>query len=60
MVLVNDLRTYPLHDPENEKQKTFLDDLIAGQAKNSIECPPEVYIQDQRGVRELFSGIVVK
>jgi hypothetical protein len=60
MVLVNDLSTYPLHDPENEKQKAFLDDLIAAQAKNSIEFPPEVYIQDQRGVRELFSGTVVK
>jgi hypothetical protein len=60
MVLVNDLSTYPLHDPHNEKQKAFLDDLIAGQAKNSIEFPPEVYIQDQRGVRELLSGTVVK
>jgi len=60
MVLVNDLSTYPLHDPENEKQKAFLDDLIAAQVKNSIEFPPEVYIQDQRGVRELFSGTVVK
>jgi len=60
MVLVNDLSTYPLHDPENEKQKTFLDDLIIAQAKNSIEFPPEVYIQDQRGVRELLSGTIVK
>ena len=60
MVLVNDLSTYPLHDPLNEKQKVFLDDLIAAQAKNSIEFPPEVYIQDVGGVRELFSGTVVK
>ncbi len=60
MVLVNDLSTYPLHDPYNEQQKAFLDDLIAAQAKNSIEFPPEVYIQDQNGVRELFSGTVVK
>ncbi len=60
MVLVNDLSTYPLHDPQNEKQAAFLDDLISGQAKNSIEFPPEVYIQDQNGVRELFSGTVVK
>ncbi len=60
MVLVNDLSTYPLHDPDNELQKAFLDDLIAAQVKNSIEFPPEVYIQDQRGVRELFSGTIVK
>jgi hypothetical protein len=59
MVLVNDLSTYPLHDPENEKQKAFLDDLITAQAGNSIKFQPEVYIQDQRGVRELLSGTIV-
>jgi hypothetical protein len=60
MVLVNDLSTYPLHDPQNEQQKAFLDDLIARQRKLSMEFPPEVYIQDQNGVRELLSGTIVK
>ncbi len=59
MVLVNDLSTWPLHDPRNEQQKAFLDGLIARQAKNAIGFPPEVYIQDQNGVRELFSGTIV-
>ncbi len=59
MVLVNDLSTFPLHDPRNEKQKAFLDELITAQANCSIEFPPEVYIQDQNGVRELFSGTIV-
>ena len=60
MVLINDLSTFPLHDSENEAQKVFLDDLISRHAKNSIEFPPEVFIQDQNGVRELFSGTTVK
>jgi hypothetical protein len=60
MVLVNDLSTRPLHDPENAEQKAFLDDLIARQAKTSIEFPPEVFIQDRNGLRELFSGTTVK
>ncbi|MBF0569425.1 MAG: hypothetical protein HQL18_01450 [Candidatus Omnitrophica bacterium] len=60
MVLINDLSTYPLHDPQNAEQKAFLDELIARQRKNSMEFPPEVFIQDLNGRRELFSGIVVK
>ncbi|MBF0478015.1 MAG: hypothetical protein HQL26_00895 [Candidatus Omnitrophica bacterium] len=60
LVLVNDLSTFPLYDPANEKQKYFLDKLITEQAKNSIEFPPEVYIQDRHGVRELLSRTVVK
>ncbi|MBF0122242.1 MAG: hypothetical protein HQL21_02390 [Candidatus Omnitrophica bacterium] len=60
MVLVNDLSTHPLYDPQNEEQKAFLDDLIAKQIKHSIEFPPEVFIQDQNGVKELFSGIMIK
>jgi hypothetical protein len=60
MVLINDLSTRPLYDPKNTEQKAFLDDLIAKQTKNSIEFPPEVFIQDQNGLRELFSGAVVR
>ena len=60
MVLVNDLSTRPLYDPKNAEQKAFLDDLIARQTKNSMEFPPEVFIQDQNGLRELFSGTIVK
>jgi hypothetical protein len=60
MVLVNDLSTFPLYDPADEQQKAFLDDLIAKQKKLSIDFPPEVYVQNRRGVRELLSGTVVK
>ncbi len=59
MVLVNDLSTHPLHNPQNEEQKAFLDDLITRQKKNSMEFPPEVFIQDQNGLRELLSGAIV-
>ena len=50
----------PLYEPGNDQQKAFLDDLIAKQAKAAIDFPPEVYVQDRTGVRELLSGTVVK
>lgn len=59
MVLVNDLSTWPLHDPQNAEQKAFLDDLIARHAKSSMEFPPEVFIQDRNGLREILSGTTV-
>ncbi len=60
MVLINDLSTYPLYDGGNEQQQGFLDDLIAKQKKMAIEFPPEVYVQDKNGVRELLSRTVVR
>jgi hypothetical protein len=59
MVLVNDLSTRPLHDPLNAEQKAFLDDLIKRHARSSIEFPPEVFIQDRNGMRELLSSTTV-
>jgi hypothetical protein len=55
IALVNDLSTTPLYDPQNENQKIFLGKLIAEQGRNAIEFPPEVYVQDHRGVREILA-----
>jgi hypothetical protein len=48
-----------LHDPLNAEQKAFLDDLITRHAKSTIEFPPEVFIQDRNGLRELLSGTAI-
>lgn len=60
IALVNDLSANPLYNAQNEVQQTFLNKLVTAQAKNSIEFPPEVYMQDKNGVRELLSGTVVQ
>ena len=57
--LVNDLSATPLYNPADDKQQGFLAKLIQAQAKSSIEFPPEVYIQDKNGVRELLSQTTV-
>lgn len=57
IALVNDLSATPLYNPEDENQKMFFAKLIAEQSQHAIEFPPEVYVQDHRGVREiLMSG----
>ncbi|MFA5087593.1 MAG: hypothetical protein WC552_01000, partial [Candidatus Omnitrophota bacterium] len=58
--LVNDLSITPLYNASDEKQQGFLAKLIRAQAKSSIEFPPEVYIQDKNGARELLSQTVVR
>ncbi|MBF0532058.1 MAG: hypothetical protein HQL23_03060 [Candidatus Omnitrophica bacterium] len=60
IVLVNDLSAHPLYNAQDNKQQTFLRKLIVEQAKQSIEFPPEVYVQNVNGVRELLSGSVIE
>jgi len=60
IALVNDLSTFPLYNPKDENQQGFLAELVAAQAQSSIEFPPEVYVQDKNGVRELLSGTEIK
>jgi len=60
IALVNDVSANPLYNAQDEVQKTFLSKIIEQQAKSSIEFPPEVYVQDKNGVRELLSGSVVE
>lgn len=58
--LVNDVSANPLYNPRDAQQQNFLAQIIAQTAKNSIEFPPEVYIQDKNGVRELLSGTEIE
>jgi hypothetical protein len=60
IALVNDVSANPLYNSQDEAQQEFLAKIVKEQAQHSIEFPPEVYIQDKNGVRELLSGTEVK
>lgn len=54
--LLNDLSQNPLFDPQDTLQQKRLAQTIADQIPSTIEFPPEIYIQDRNGARELLSG----
>ncbi len=60
ILLLNDLSQQPLFDPKDTLQQERLKKVMAGQIPQSIEFPPEVYIHDRNGVRELLSGAIIK
>jgi len=59
ILLLNDLSLEPLFNPNDELQQTRLAKLMEKQIPKAIEYPPEVYIQDKNGVRELLSGSII-
>ena len=59
ILLLNDLSQQPLFDAKDELQQSRLKKVVSDQIPKSIEFPPEVYIQDRNGVRELLSGSVI-
>ena len=60
ILLLNDLSLNPLFDAKDSLQQERLHKLIQAQIPQSIEFPPEVYIQDRNAVRELLSGSVIR
>lgn len=60
LLMINDLSQNPIYNPEDEVQQKRLSQLMAKQIPTSIEFPPEVYIQDINGIRELYSSLPVK
>jgi hypothetical protein len=58
ILLLNDLSNVPLYDPQNEIQQERLKAVMRKLIPESIEFPPEVYIQDKNGLRELLSTIL--
>lgn len=60
ILLLNDLSLQPIFDPKDALQQERLQKVIEAQIPKSIEFPPEVYVQDKNGVRELLSGSVIK
>lgn len=59
ILLLNDLSQQPLFDLKDALQQERLKKLLDAQIPKSIDFPPEVYIQDKNGVRELLSGSVI-
>jgi hypothetical protein len=59
ILLLNDLSQNPLFDPNDAMQQNRLRQTIAAQIPSTIEFPPEVYIQDKNGARELLSKSVL-
>lgn len=59
ILLLNDLSQNSLFDSRDAMQQERLRKTIADQIPYSMEFPPEVYIQDRNGVRELLSGSVI-
>lgn len=59
LLMINDLSQTPIFDADNDLQQKRLSALMAKQIPTSIDYPPEVYIQDMNGIRELYSGLSV-
>jgi len=57
IIFINDLSSQPIYDPNNKIQVDRLRQVIDDRYKSAIECLPEVFIQDNNGVRELMSGL---
>lgn len=59
LLMINDLSKDPIYNAQDEVQQKRLTALMAKQIPTSIEFPPEVYIRDINGIRELYSGLRV-
>jgi len=59
LLMINDLSQNPIFNTEDEMQQKRLSVLMTKQIPTSIEYPPEVYIQDMNGIRELYSELHV-
>ncbi len=59
IVLIHDLSSQPLYNPQDQTQGKLLAAAIKQQEEASIEFLPEVYVQDRNGMRELLSGTIV-
>jgi len=57
LLLLNDLSREPLFDPRDQLQQARLTKMFEKQIPKSTESPPQVYIQDKNGVREMLSGL---
>ena len=60
IVLVNDLSSEPIYDPQDAEQKKRLASVLQEQSKSAIEFLPEIYLQNKNGVRELLSDTEIK
>src|SRR3989338_4143155 len=60
LLMVNDLSQRPIYNTQDEMQRKRLSAVMAQHIPTTIEFPPEVYIRDGNGLRELYSGLPSK
>ena len=59
LLMINDLSQLPIYNAQDEYQQQRLAQMMAKQIPTTMEYPPEVYINDANGIRELYSGLCV-
>jgi hypothetical protein len=59
LLMINDLSQNPIYNVKDELQQKRLSMLMSKQIPTSIDFPPEVYIHDVNGIRELYSELCV-
>ena len=57
LLMINDLSQNPIYNIKEEVQQKRLTALMTKQIPTSIDFPPEVYIRDINGIKELYSGL---
>jgi hypothetical protein len=57
ILMINDLSQKPVYNASDQTQEKRLRDLMAKQIPTTIDYPPEVYIRDENGLVELYSGL---
>ena len=57
LLMINDLSQNPIYNAGDETQHKRLCSLMAKQIPTTIQFPPEVYIRDINGIRELYSSV---
>ena len=59
IVFMHDLSLEPIFNVQDRLQQEGLSKIMKEKLKDFIDFPPEVYIQDKNGTRELLSGSVI-
>jgi len=59
ILFLNDLSQKPLYDSKDSIQQDRLKKVMNDQIPSTIEFPPEIFIQDKNGVRELLTSSLI-
>lgn len=60
ILLIHDLSNEPIYDLNNDVQQGRLQKVMQSFIPTTIDFPPEVYIQDKNGLRELLSNCIIE
>ena len=60
IIFIHDVSLEPIFNPQDRVQQEGLAKIMQEKLKDFVEFPPEVYIQDKNGIRELLSNSVIR